>query len=511
MNFTADSLIIAGTVAGLAVVTCLFISVIWGIQTRQQLLRARRQLRERDAEMRALVDARRQLAHASHQKDIALSTRNAGLHNLKERLQEKLEEIVGLKSELGRLDSHYNQQRRENRALQVSLQEREDRHSEQLALLKDTRETLKQDFENLANRIFDDKGRHFNTSSKASLEALLQPFREQVNAFQSRINEVHSESVKGNTALEAEIRKVLDIGLEMNTQAGNLASALKGDKKTAGNWGEAQLERTLELAGLQAGDHYETQASFRDEDGRLKLPDLIVKLPGDKQLIIDSKVSLVDYDRSIAAETETERSADLAAHAMAVRHHIDDLAGKDYTRLPGIVSPDFVLMFMPVEPAYIEALKHNKELFNYGYQQGVVMVSHTTLMPILRTISNLWMIDRSNREAREISGRAGDIYSQVCLVAQRLNKLGNTLKAANNHYNDTVKALAGKQGLHGKVERFAQFGAGAGRDLIDPEPIHVDVDNDRLDSLKIDTDNTAEPKASGSEGQAILRPIKTDS
>jgi DNA recombination protein RmuC len=280
----------------------------------------------------------------------------------------------------------------------------------------------------------------------------------------------------------------------MNSQANNLTVALKGDKKTAGNWGEAQLERTLELAGLQAGEHYESQAAYRDEEGKRKHPDFVITLPDSKSLVIDSKVSLVDYDRAIAAETDEERTEALNAHAQAVRNHIDDLSSKDYANLPGIGSPDFVLMFMPIEPAYIEAMKHNKDLFNYGYQKGVVMVSHTTLMPILRTVANLWMIEQSNQEAKEISSKAGDIYNQVCLVADRLHKLGNTLKAANNHYNDTVTGLIGKQGLHGKVDRFQQLSTKANKEMAALEPIHEEIESDRLEAVIDDPENESEPR-----------------
>jgi len=369
--------------------------------------------------------------------------------------------------------------------LETQLSERARQHAEQVALLNENREALKGEFENLANKIFEDKGRSFTTTSKESLESLLKPFREQISGFQKRVNEVHSEAIKGNTNLESEIRKVLEIGLQMNDQASNLTLALKGDKKTAGNWGEAQLERTLELAGLQSGDHFDAQSSFRDDEGKRKLPDFVIKLPDGKHLVIDSKVSLIDYDRAISAETDGERTEALNAHAQAVRNHIDDLAKKDYANLPNLGSPDFVLMFMPIEPAYIEAMKHNRDLFNYGYNKGVVMVSHTTLMPILRTVANLWMVEQSNTEAREISGRAGEIYNQVCTVAERLHKLGNTLKAASNHYNETVTGLVGKQGLHGKVERFQQLSAKANKEMATLDPIHNDIENDRL-ALVID-------------------------
>lgn len=403
------------------------------------------------------------------------------LEQSRAQLREALAKLAETAGQLVAMTDKFNALQNQHTRLETEHRERQDRHAEQVLLLNEARDNLKREFENLANRIFEDKGKSFTSTSRESLEALLQPFREQISGFQNRINEVHSESLRGNTVLEKEIQKVLEVGLEMNSQATNLTSALKGDKKTTGNWGEAQLQRTLELAGLQAGEHYDAQVAFKDDQGKRKLPDFVVRLPEGKSLIIDSKVSLVDYDRAICAATEEERALALNAHAQAVRNHIDDLSSKDYANLPGIGSPDFVLMFMPVEPAYIEAMKHNRDLFNYGYKKGVIMVSHTTLMPILRTVANLWMVEQSNNEAREISSRAGDIYNQVCLVAERLYKLGNTLKAANNHYNDTVRGLAGQQGLYGKIERFQQLSTRANKEMAALEPIHADIESDRLE------------------------------
>ncbi len=479
MNLTNDSLIVIAVALAATVFTALLISVWQGIANRRALVGALNQLRIREED---LAEARAQQRGQS-----------VALEQSQQQLQIKLTELNELKAELAELNTRLGNSQKEHAQLQTQQREREDRHVEQIQLLNDTRENLKKEFENLANRIFEDKGKSFTSTSQASIEALLKPFREQITGFQTRINEVHSESLRGNTALEKEIQKVLDIGLEMNSQASNLTVALKGDKKTAGNWGEAQLERTLELAGLQAGEHYEAQTAYRDGEGRRKLPDFVIKLPDCKSLVIDSKVSLIDYDRAIAADTEEERIEALNAHAQAVRNHIDDLSSKDYSNLPGIGSPDFVLMFMPIEPAYIEAMKHNKGLFNYGYSKGVVMVSHTTLMPILRTVANLWMVEQSNKEAKEISSRAGDIYNQVCLVAERLNKLGNTLRAANNHYNDTVKGLVGKQGLHGKVERFQQLSTRANKEMAALEAIHEEIENDRLESLIGGADHEVRP------------------
>ena len=478
MALTENHFIIIAAGLAATILTALFISIWQGVSSRRTLAECRGQLRIREE---ALAEA------SAQQRGQAVALEQAQLQ-----LQAKSSELSASTDDLTQIRAQLNASLQENTQLQTQQDEREDRHLEQIKLLNETRENLKKEFENLANKIFDDKGKSFTTTSQASLEVLLKPFREQITGFQTRINEVHSESIKGNTALEKEIQKVLEVGLEMNSQASNLTVALKGDKKAVGNWGEAQLERTLELAGLQAGEHYEAQAVYRDGEGKRKLPDFIIKLPDNKNLIIDSKVSLIDYDRAIGATTDEERVTALNAHAQAVRNHIDDLASKDYANLPGIGSPDFVLMFMPIEPAYIEAMKHNKGLFNYGYQKGVVMVSHTTLMPILRTVANLWMVEHSNQEAKEISSRAGDIYNQVCLVADRLHKLGNTLKAANNHYNDAVTGLAGKQGLHGKVERFQLLSTRANKDMAVLEPIHDDIENDRLESVTETTDNQSQ-------------------
>ncbi len=217
-----------------------------------------------------------------------------------------------------------------------------------------------------------------------------------------------------------------------------------------------------------------------DAEGRRKQTDFLIKLPDDKHLVIDSKVSLAAYDRLVAADTDAERQRALAEHVRAVKTHIDSLHAKDYTSLIGIRSPSFVLMFMPIEPAYIEALKFEKDLFAYGYDKGIVLVSHTTLIPILRTVANLWAMDRSTREARELGDKAGDIYNQVRRVAKRLDKLGGSLNAAVNHYNETVTSLAGQRGLHGKVERFAELSSKVTEALPEVEPLAADAQREKL-------------------------------
>lgn len=368
-------------------------------------------------------------------------------------------------------------------ALRIEQQKDQEFNEKRLQQFEESKKQLKIEFENLAGKILDEKAKVLGETSQSSIDSLLKPFREQIEGFQKRVNDVHTESVKGNASLESEIKKVLDIGLKMSKDADNLTSALKGDSQKRGGWGEAQLERTLEMSGLVAGTHFEKQTSFKDADGRRRQTDYLINVPGGKQMIIDSKVSLVAYDKVVAADSAESQALALTEHANSVKRHIDDLSSKDYTNLIGVRSPSFVLMFMPIEPAYIEALKHEKDLFSYGYEKNIVLVSHTTLIPILRTVANLWMMERSNEEAREISEKAGDIYNQVCEVAIRLQKLGGSLTAASNHYNDTLTSLAGRQGLHGKVERFSKLSTRVSKSMPILEPLHKDLEQGRLELI----------------------------
>ena len=388
-----------------------------------------------------------------------------------------------LKAQYDQLHIQHNQLTARHAELKTSLEERDISHKEKVAQLEENKMALTKEFENLANKIFEEKGKTFTHTSKESIDIMLQPFKAQIEGFQKRINEVHDASTQGNAHLNAEIKKVLEIGLKMSAEATNLTSALKGDSQKRGAWGEAQLERTLEMSGLVQGAHYEKQTAFKDSDGKRKNTDYIIKLPDDKHIIIDSKVSLVAYDRTISAKTDEEYNLALAEHTKAVKNHIDELSSKDYTNLIGMRSPSFVLMFMPIEPAYIEALKNSKDLFGYGYDKGIVLVSHTTLIPILRTVANLWVMEQSNKEAREISDRAGEIYNNVCTLTERLARLGHTMNTASNHYNDTVKALVGQQGLHGKVERFTQLSSKVSKTLTPIEPRHLDFETEKLQLL----------------------------
>ena len=364
----------------------------------------------------------------------------------------------------------------------AALSERESHHQSQVKWAEESRMTLRTELEVIGQKLLSSSGKALETTNQKSLDSLLKPLAEKIDQFQSRVNQVHTDMVRNSASLSEQIKHLESVGVSMSGEAQNLTRALKGDKKLVGNWGEAQVEKTLELAGLRRGEHFDAQVAVKDERGDRHLPDFVIRLPEGKNLVVDSKVSLVDYERAVTAESDADRATALDAHAKAVRHHIDALSAKDYANLPGMDSPDFVLMFMPVEPAYIEVMRSHRELFNHGYQKNVILVSHTTLMPILRTVANLWMIEHSNREAREISERAGDIYNTVCLLGERLLSLGTSISTTANKYNDAVKAVQGKQGLLGKVSRFQSLSQRANKSFPDAlSPIEPDVEAIRLE------------------------------
>ena len=387
-------------------------------------------------------------------------------------------ELASLQQELSGLNAQLSAQN-------ATLSERATHHENQVKWVEESRTTLRTELEVIGQKLLSSSGKALETTNQKSLDSLLKPLAEKIDQFQTRVNQVHTDMVRNSASLSEQIKHLESVGVSMSGEAQNLTRALKGDKKLVGNWGEAQLEKTLELAGLRRGEHYDAQVAIKDERGDRHLPDFIIRLPEGRNLVIDSKVSLVDYERAVTAETDPERASALEAHAKAVKNHIDGLSAKDYANLPGMESPDFVLMFMPVEPAYIEVMRGHRELFNHGYQKNVVLVSHTTLMPILRTVANLWMVEHSNREAKEISERAGDIYNTVCLLGERLLSLGASISTTANKYNEAVKAVQGKQGLIGKVSRFQSLSQRANKSFPDGlSPIEPDIDVARLEDLK---------------------------
>jgi DNA recombination protein RmuC len=381
-------------------------------------------------------------------------------------------------------------------SLTTRLQAEQEKHQQQIELLENNKQQMLKDFELLANRVFEEKQQKFSESSQQNLSSLLNPFKQQISDFKQRVDSIHTEDTKAQAALANELKNLQQLNHKVSEEANNLVKALKGDNKQQGNWGELQAEMILEASGLKKGEQFFREANYKDSDGNNKRPDIIVALPGGKSVIVDSKVSMISYVAAVEAEQESVRNVKLSQHVASIKQHITDLSSKDYINLEGMDSPDFVLMFMPIEPAFLAAVEHDRSLFNYGFERNVIMVTPTTLLPIVRTVANLWVLERSNEQAREIVDQAADIYNQLSVMAERFQKVGAGLKTVSNAYNSTLTAITGQQGLYPKIEKFKALSVKVSKTLPEIRSDIPDLDLHKLDAihsenLKLDSEKTS--------------------
>ncbi len=347
----------------------------------------------------------------------------------------------------------------ENAELNVRQQEQHKHNEEKIRLLQDAESQLKAQFENLAQRIFEERGKQFVEHSKTSIENLVAPLKHQLGEFKSRVESVYDNETKDRISLREEIVSLRRDTAKMNEEALNLTKALKGDHKLQGNWGEMILEKVLEQSGLRKGIEYETQGSFRDNENRQFKPDVIVRLPENKDVIIDSKVSLVAYERYCSSDEDQQRLEALKQHTEAVRTHIKTLSNKDYTSLKGLRSLDFVLLFMPIEAAFMAAFQADEKLFNDAFEHKIVVVTPTTLLATLRTIQNIWRYEQQNENARLIADKAGTLYEKIRGFVEDIEKLGTQLGTVQKTYDGIVNKLTNGTGnLLRQASAFEELG-----------------------------------------------------
>ena len=373
--------------------------------------------------------------------------------------EEKLKQFKNREAEFKQLQQLFIETKTENAQLQTRMDEQAKNTAEKLKLLLDAELRLNTQFENLAGKIFDERSKQFTEHHKTSLDHIVTPLREQLGEFKRRIETVYDNENKDRISLREEIVSLRRDTAQMNQEALNLTRALKGDKKAQGNWGEMILETVLEKSGLRKGIEYETQGAFRDEDNRLFKPDVIVRLPEDKDVVIDSKVSLLAYERYCLTEDDQERIAALKQHAEAVRNHIKGLSNKDYSALKGLRSLDFVLLFMPIESAFIAAFQADEGLFTDAFEHKIIVVTPTTLLATLRTIENIWRYERRNENARAIADKAGSIYDKLCGFVEDIEKLGKQLSTVNSTYDALRSKLSqGRGNLISQAGSFVELG-----------------------------------------------------
>ena len=320
-------------------------------------------------------------------------------------------------------------------------------------------EKFTKEFENLANKILDEKSSKFTEQNKLNITSILNPLKEKIEVFEKKVSESQKESIGMHSALKEQLNSLKNLNIQMSKEAINLTKALKGDSKTQGDWGETQLEILLEKANLAKDIHFTTQGGYRDEEGRLKKPDFIINLPDNRHLIVDSKVSLTNYEAYFNEEDEKQKGIYLKKHIESIRKHIKELSDKKYESLYEINSPDYVLMFVPIEPAYLLALSNNNQLYLEALDKNVVLVSTSTLLATLSTVSSMWRQENQKKNVLEIANQAGRLYDQFVNLTDDLIKVGNQLKTVQGSYDISMKKLTGKGNLIKKVEKIKELGA----------------------------------------------------
>jgi len=360
-----------------------------------------------------------------------------------------------------------------NALLEQRLASQQAQYEAQLKLLQEAKLSLGQEFENLANRIFDDKQAKFSAQSKEAIEVSLSPLRRDLGDFRKQVETAYDKENADRNKLAGQISELQKQTLQISADAVSLANALRGDNKAQGNWGEFVLEKLLEDSGLTNGREYDTQVALKDESGKRRNPDVIVHLPEGRDIVIDAKVSLVDYERYFHAEDDDTKEQCLSQHLASLRAHIKGLSVKDYESLEGVNSLDFVLIFIPVESAFMLALDHDPEMMRDAYDRGIILVSPSTLMVTLRTIKNLWRYADQNRNAQLIADKAGALYDQFVLYVEALDEVGRYLDKSTEAWDTARKRLStGRGNLVRRSEELKKLGAKTKKTL--PPELSVD-------------------------------------
>jgi DNA recombination protein RmuC len=388
------------------------------------------------------------------------------LDNRSKQLRVIEENVETIKSELIVSTSSLNQSKVDYEHLKTKSAEQQISNNKAINDLKDAKEIMLKEFGLLANDILEKKGKTFTEQSHRSLEQLLTPFKQELSGFKDKVEAIQKDDIKNRTQLHSELKHLRDLNQRITDDADNLTRALKGEKKLQGNWGEIQLEKILEISGLIKGREFEREPNFKDEEGRNKRPDFIVNLPDGKHLIVDSKVSLNAYLEYSAADDAEQQKVALAKHVAAIRNHINSLNEKDYSTLTGLQSPDFVFMFMPIEPAFNVALQSDFSMFEDAFAKNIIIVTPTTLLATLKTVASIWTIEKQNAKSAELASKASAVYDKLRGFLEKMEKLDTQLNTTRNTFDDAMKTLRNGSGnLVRQAEQFKELGVRVKKDI----------------------------------------------
>ena len=368
-------------------------------------------------------------------------------------------ETNSLKEEISRLLSEVNRLSSEVAKLSAELEAEKRLSSEKLQTLNESKQVLTEQFKNLANDILEEKSQRFANQNQQNLDNLLRPLQERIGEFKKRVDDVYEGEARERFALKAEIERLANLNNQMSSDTQALTKALRGESKTQGDWGEMVLETILEHSGLRKGHEYDVQDSHTDSDGSRLQPDVVIHLPENRHLVIDSKVSITAYTRYIQADDEATKEKELALHVQSIKQHITGLSAKNYQQLYGLGSIDFVLMFVPLEPAFLAAMSHNSNLFQEALHKNIVLVCPSTLLATVRTVAHLWRQEQQNRNALEIAKQCGLLYDKFVGFVDDLDKVGQRLDQAQSSYNDAYgKLKTGRGNLIKSAEKVKELG-----------------------------------------------------
>lgn len=451
--------ILMGVFAGSAIGWLIFRERILRVhgETQTELARLNERLIAAQEDGRELIEVRADM-QALEQGMGLLREQLAGAAATAASQKAQLSELGSERDELAALRDSLSQERlrlsNQVTELSTTLAAEREKAAENLAILSGAREELTNQFKLLANEILEDKSRRFSEQNQSNISKLLDPLKVKIAEFQGQVQQVYVQEGKDRSALSEQVRQLMALNNQLSKDAHNLTSALKGQSKTQGNWGELILERVLEASGLRSGYEYDVQESHTRSDGSRAQPDVVVHLPEDKHLIIDAKMSLNAYEEYANADTDQQREQAIKRHLESVKSHIKELSDKNYQLLYGIRSLDFVLMFIPVEPAFMLAISHENDLWQDAWRRNVLLVSPSTLLFVVRTVAHLWRQEQQSRNAQEIASRGAELYDKLSGFVEELDNLGVKLQQAQKAYDGAYSKFASGRG---NVIRQAQM------------------------------------------------------
>ena len=421
---------------------------------------------------------------------IAALNKNTRIMVLNAELERQLDDVCRAKKQQ---DNENYRLSAENMRLQTLMQAQRQHMQERLQDIENNKKDLELKFRDISNEILNVQSRRLNESQSQVLSAVLSPFRDQLKAFRDEVNKANTENIKNKTSFDDQFKKLMDMNNCLSQDAQNLTNALRGSKKMQGDWGEIELNRILEVAGLQKNIDYFTQENFKNENNQNLRPDVIVRLPNNRSVIVDSKVSMNDYISYVNADDEAEKSAALQRHIQCIRNHIDELSCKEYQKLLKEESLDYVVIFIPIESAFVEAIKKDDSLYDYAYKKNVALTTPSSLLPILRTVENLWQIETRNKYVQKIAEVGGSLYDKLANFVDDMQKIDKALGTARTSYEAAISKLAnGKGNALSLANRLKEYGAKANK------KIGIDYEDNEI--LKISDNsneqNNSEEKAS---------------